>query len=360
MNQINPTIYTLNDVYKSSKQNFFNVISLFAGCGGSSTGYRLAGGNVLAINEFIEKAWITYKRNYPSVHVFKQDIRELSGNTILSQVGLKKYELDILDGSPPCVAFSSSGLKEKGWGKVKSYSDKEQRVDDLFYEYARILKEIMPKIFIAENVKGLVQGKSAELLGSNQLSIFGNHSDTIYHKLSDCGYVVNYKVLNAINFNVPQKRERIFIVGVRKDLNKVITFPKGNNNIITLDKAFDGIINTKDDLDEVNIERYEVYNHLLKMGIGKSFHNTRLLRKASPNKSAYTITASYGVLGGRCEHHWDNRKFTIKELIRISSFPEDYYLGNTYSEKAERIGRAVPPLLMKEVASHVYNTILKT
>jgi DNA (cytosine-5)-methyltransferase 1 len=125
--------YKLEDVKKASEQSLFNVVSLFAGGGGSSTGYRLAGGRVLAINEFIEAAQDAYARNYPETHIFKEDVRLLKGEMILDKIGMDRGQLDILDGSPPCASFSTAGKREKGWGIEKKYSDKVQRVDDLFY-----------------------------------------------------------------------------------------------------------------------------------------------------------------------------------------------------------------------------------
>jgi DNA (cytosine-5)-methyltransferase 1 len=106
-------IYDMRLVHEQSQKDLFKVVSLFAGAGGSSTGYKLAGGKVLAINEFLEEAQDTYQVNYPDTHIFKQDIRELTGDMILNQIGLKRGELDILDGSPPCASFSTAGKKEK-------------------------------------------------------------------------------------------------------------------------------------------------------------------------------------------------------------------------------------------------------
>jgi DNA (cytosine-5)-methyltransferase 1 len=111
-----PFIYNMNFVNEQSSKKLFNVVSLFAGGGGSSTGYRLAGADVLAINEFIPSAQETYNSNYPNTHIFKEDIRNLSGEQILNKIKLKKGELDILDGSPPCSSFSIAGAKEKMWG----------------------------------------------------------------------------------------------------------------------------------------------------------------------------------------------------------------------------------------------------
>ena len=157
-----PFIYNLDLVKKQSDKALFNVISTFAGGGGSSTGYRLAGGKILAINEFIPEAQRVYGINYPETHIFREDIRELNGEYILNTLNLKKGELDVLDGSPPCSSFSVSGLREEGWGRVKKYSDSKQRTDDLFFEFARLLNEIQPKVFICENVKGITIGEASD------------------------------------------------------------------------------------------------------------------------------------------------------------------------------------------------------
>jgi len=101
----------------------FEAVSLFAGGGGSSTGYRMAGGKVLAINEFIPEAINTYRANWPDTIILPGDVRKLTAEHILAEIGKAKGELDLLDGSPPCSAFSTAGAREKGWGKTKKYSD---------------------------------------------------------------------------------------------------------------------------------------------------------------------------------------------------------------------------------------------
>ena len=137
--------YKLQDVYDSASEKKFNVISTFAGGGGSSTGYRLAGGDVLAVNEFVEEARNTYRDNYPSTPILPDDIKELKGQDFLDLVGLKKGELVILDGSPPCSAFSvagklshsKEGKHSDGWGQTKEYSDGMvvENIEDLFFEF---------------------------------------------------------------------------------------------------------------------------------------------------------------------------------------------------------------------------------
>ena len=148
--------YTLQDTLDSEKRNLFTVLSTFAGGGGSSTGYRLAGGKILAINEFVEEAQNTYRENYPNTTIVPGDIKELTGTYLMEQAGVKVSELDILDGSPPCSAFSVAGKREKGWDQTKTYSDGKQveNIEDLFFEFTRITGEIMPKVVIGENVAG--------------------------------------------------------------------------------------------------------------------------------------------------------------------------------------------------------------
>jgi DNA (cytosine-5)-methyltransferase 1 len=332
--------YYLDDVINASSQNLFNVVSLFAGGGGSSTGYRLAGGNVLAINEFVEAAQETYKANYPETYIFKEDVRSLTGKMILDKIGLNKGELDILDGSPPCASFSSAGAKDKMWGQVKKYSDTEQRTDDLFFEFARILNEIQPKVFICENVAGLVTGASAKLLGNEQFNLFGGDENTIFHSLVNCGYSVRYKVINAKNYGVPQNRERTIFIGVRNDIKCNITFPEKQSKMLTIG----------DVLDDVE------YIEMKRIAFGESKP-----RRVESNNVCFTVTADglgatrrYKVI----RKNNDSTRLTIEELKVLSSFPIDYKLTGSYRKQWERIGRAVPPLMMKAIAEHVYKTIL--
>lgn len=354
MNNLN---YSINDVNSLSEQRLFNVVSLFAGCGGSSTGYRLAGGNVLAINEFVEEAYESYHANYPQTHIFTNDIRELSGDEILQTLNLKKGELDILDGSPPCASFSSIGKKEKMWGQVKKYSSKEQRVDDLFYEYARILKELQPKVFVAENVKGLTQSKSAKLLGNEQFDLFGGEESTIYHTLVNCGYDVRYKVINAMDYGVPQSRERTIFIGVRKDLGKKISFPLVQKERNTIGSAFNGEIEKLiicegfDKKGTFTIKGLDdVCYTILTSGIGP----TRKYRIKRKDMYDYLTDEQIGALGSN-----ETCKFSIDELKKICSFPTDYQLTGNYAQQWERLGRSVPPFMMKAIAEHIYQTILK-
>ena len=382
-----PFLYNMDYVNSQSEKKLFTVVSMFAGGGGSSTGYRLSGGNVLAINEFIDSAQETYHANYPNTYIFKEDIRKLSGEMILNKIGLKKGELDIFDGSPPCSSFSTIGAKEKMWGKVKKYSDSEQITDDLFFEFARILKELQPKVFVCENVKGITMGESSKLLGSSQFDLFNVQDNTILNSLINAGYNVRYKVLNAKNYNVPQSRERTIFIGVRKDIKKEITYPKSLTDIVSLGDALNDerciLINQKEFnenspmkvLQNINCfritnekidinKRYKIIRHGISAGYENRSNEDKIFVNSDINVSP-TILASYkGLSSGLVELEYENgdrvlRKLSINELKILCSFPIDYNLLGSYAKQWERLGRAVPPLMMKNISEHIYNTILK-
>ena len=340
--------------------NGFNVVSTFSGAGGSCLGYRLAGYRVLWANEFIPAAQEVYKANHTRSILDTRDIREVQPKEILKATKLKKGELDLFDGSPPCSAFSMCGSREKGWGRVKKYSDTKQRVDDLFFEYTRLLKGLQPKVFIAENVKGLTVGESKGLLGDKRVGFFKTEG-TILDSLRDCGYKVSYKVLNAKYFGVPQSRSRIFIIGVRDDLDIAPSFPseKTGKKIVTLEEAFKGIRYNKKDLSEADIKRFAIYDELIKLGYGDSSNKYFNLVKTDPKSYSPTYTQAAGNLSAASICHWDNRKFTIKEIRRFCSFPDDFKLNDNYQQSAERMGRSVPPLFTAALAKNIQTQILE-
>jgi len=355
-----PYIYDMNHVREQSAKELFKVVSCFAGGGGSSTGYRLAGGKVLAINEFIPEAQKAYAINYPDTHIFPQDIRLLTGQMILDQIGMKAGELDILDGSPPCAAFSMAGKREKGWGETKKYSDTEQRSDDLFFEFARILKEVQPKVFICENVKGIVMGESSNLLGSAQVSMFEEElPDTIFLALNKAGYNVRFKTLNSEHYGVPQSRERVIFIGVRKDLDVKITYPIHRGKSVSVFEAIHDLTEVGE-WKKVPPSVNRVYQDL-EYGESTYAYGNRTgdkmggtqRHRSFKDRPCRTVTTKAEIY-----HYEEKRTLTIEECTRICSFPSDYYLGPKFDNRWERLGRAVPPLMMKAVAEHVYNTIL--
>ncbi|HNQ90547.1 MAG TPA: DNA cytosine methyltransferase [Verrucomicrobiota bacterium] len=194
--------------------NGLRIVSTFSGCGGSCLGYRMAGYRVVWANEFIPAAADTYRANHPTTPLDTRDIRKVQPEEILEATGLKVGEIDAVEGSPPCASFSTAGKREKHWGKAKPYSDTVQRVDDLFFEYIRLVNGLRPRVFVAENVSGLVKG------------VAKGYFLEILAKLKACGYRVGCKVLDAQWLGVPQARQRTIFIGVRQDQGLEPVFPK--------------------------------------------------------------------------------------------------------------------------------------
>lgn len=333
-------------------KNGYNVISTFSGCGGSSLGYKLSGYNVLCALEFMPKAAEIYRLNFPNTPVLTKDIREITGNDLLNMANIKPFELDILDGSPPCCAFSVNGIREKGWGKVRGYSLTKQRVDDLFFEYIRIVKDLMPKVFVAENVKGLTMGTAKEILNE------------IVEMLSDIGYIVKYKVLNAKDYLVPQTRERLILIGVRKDLHIKPVFPKPIYKIISTKEAIEDLIDEECDV-QISDKQLDYLNKYFYPKIGDSamakivkendlhIYSCRYHR-ARWELPFYTLMSDHS----RVVHPIKNRLLSINEAKRLQTFPDDFKLVHSPTQNWERIGRAVPPNLMKSVSKTIQTEIL--
>lgn len=335
-----------------------NVASTFSGCGGSSLGYKMAGYKVLWANEFIGEAQKCYEANHQTTILDKRNIRNIKGSEILETIGIQRGELDILDGSPPCASFSTAGNREKDWGKVKKYSDTNERTDDLFFEYARIIKETMPKVFIAENVKGLTIGEAKNLLGTPQLDMFDSQEDTIYHTLANLGYRVKFRVLNAQNYGVPQARQRAIFVGVRNDLNKEPEYPDSFGYYYSVKDAIWDLSHTEAEIKEAtHKEGSKVLSMVRKLKQGQSGDSLEEangsyfgLVRINETKPSPTICQRQGNKGACLIHPTEDRELTVKELARLSTFPDDFIFTGNYKQKCERIGRAVPPLMMKAIS----------
>jgi len=372
--------YLLKDVYDASAQNKFSVISTFAGGGGSSTGYRLAGGNILCVNEFVEEARNTYRENYPNTPILPDDINKLSGQEFLDISGLDVGELDILDGSPPCSAFSMAGNVSHGkgnthkdaFGKTKGYSDIKEvsNIEDLFFEFLRVADVIKPKVIIAENVAGLTMGEAKQ---------YFNKIQNTFEKI---GYDVCARVLNSAYFGVPQTRNRVFFIGVRSDITLQIgltfmniesIFPTENKSMVILKDALN---NLEYDDEEIKTLTEKFTNTAYwkdtgskmplnpdKVLTGCDFHpkgHHFNLKRVSLEKPAPTLTAMGSNDTTAGAFHWNEpRKLTIGELKRIQSLPDDFVLTGKWNQQSERIGRMVPPLLLKSIADSVYENVIK-
>lgn len=337
-----PTMKEIGDL----EWNGLNVVSTFAGGGGSSTGYRMAGFRVLLANEFVEAARDTYAANCrPGTIVDGRDIREVTATDLLEKIGLEVGELDVFDGSPPCASFSTAGKREKGWGEVKKYSDTEQRADDLFFEYARLVEGLRPKVFVAENVSGLIKGSAK------------GYFLEILAALEGCGYRVEARLLDAQWLGVPQGRQRLIFIGVRDDLGIDPVFPRPLPYRYTLGDALSGVEGPVEP--ESSMEGMAVGKEWSRLRLGGQSEKYFQLVRPSPFKPCPTVTASGGTRSlASVTHPHENRKFSIPELRRVCSFPDDFVLAGTYQQQWERLGRSVPPVMMSHIAATIRDEIL--
>ncbi len=348
--------------------NGYKAASTFSGCGGSSLGYKLAGFRVAWANEFIPAAQDTYVLNHPGTILDRRDIRQVKPEEILAACGVAKGELDLFDGSPPCSSFSTAGIREEGWGREKKYSDTTQRTDDLFFEFVRILDGLQPKTFVAENVVGLTIGTAKEMLGEGQLDMFETQEDTILHKLMNCGYRVGFHVVNGAEQGVPQSRRRVIFVGIRKDLADRYSlepkWPQALPYSYTVRDALPWI----DKGPAANPYPIEPESDIARYAVGKEWDNLKPGQqsekyfsevKVHPDEPCPTICASHGSGSiASIVHPYEKRKFSIAELRRLGGFPDDFQLTGDYLQQWERIGRAVPPIMMAAIAATVRDEIL--
>lgn len=362
-------------------KNGYGVVSTFSGAGGSCLGFKMAGFETLYANEFIPAAADTYSLNFPDVPLDVRDIREIRPEEILEAAGKKRGEIDVLEGSPPCASFSMAGKRQVSWGQVKDYSDTKQRVDDLFFEYARILGGVRPRVFVAENVSGLLRGKAK------------GYFKEILRALKSCGYCVEARLLDAQWLGVPQMRQRVIFIGVREDLGIAPVFPKPLPYRYTLRDALglralgrvihdtSGLWSQGDVTDEpcpsitvgvggLNADHFKVEElDFSRFAIGKEWDNLKPgsssdkylnLTRSHPDRPCPTVTQEGGkVSAASVTHPSVKRKFTIPELKQICAFPEDFALSGTYRKQWERLGRSVPPLMMRAVAEVIRDEVLE-
>jgi len=369
--------YLMNDVIRESNQNLFTVLSTFAGGGGSSTGYRLGGGKVLLVNEFVEEAIRTYSTNFPDTPIDTSDIRSITKNGNEGIINwLKSYNIevggyDILDGSPPCSTFSQVGKgEEKSEEKNVKYSDVVQ--DDiglLIYEWVTIAKVSLPKICVLENVPEITR------------------SDIFKYAIKELksDYKVNWKELTASNFGVPQKRKRLFVFGIRKDVCDRVGI-KDEDDILNLypqtssynPTVYDALHDLKVNEKERNLclvsarknSNYEVLKNIKKdpervwrlnysnPKFQKLYFNTNRCSWYLPAPTLTQMGNQLGGLGG-IFHPNEDRSFTIDELKRLTGLPDDFKLTGSFNQRAERIGRMVSPLLISAIAKSLYRKVLE-
>jgi DNA (cytosine-5)-methyltransferase 1 len=327
------------------------VFSCFACGGGSTMGYKLAGFDVLGCNEIDPKMMEAYKINHNPKYSFLEPIQTFKDRNDLPE---ELYNLDILDGSPPCSSFSMAGNREKDWGKEKKFKEGQakQVLDTLFFDFIDLAKKLQPKVVIAENVKGL-------LLGSAK-----SYVREIYREFDKAGYIVQHWLLNASKMGVPQRRERVFFIALRKDLAKpflqykdFFTYaPELNlefNNIEIPFKEFDTGLKGRE-LPEFIGKYYDLVEIGQKVSKALKKNNLREILfsydKVNPNNPLKTITANKD--SGEFRH--DSKNFIHEnDFVLGGSFPEDYNFKNF--NKKYLIGMSVPPVMTARIAQRVYD-----
>lgn len=323
--------------------NEYKVLELFAGAGGLAVGMEKAGLKCVALNEIDKHACETLRTNRPNWNVYEGDIKNFSFFSYHNQV-------DVVTGGFPCQAFSYAG-KRLGFEDARG---------TLFYEFARVVKEVNPPICIGENVKGLLSHDNGKTL-QGMISI-----------LDEIGYnVVPIEVLKAINYKVPQKRERLILVGIRKDIDVKYVYPKPYKKIYNLKDAlkkgdlFDTDVpksngvkypeSKKNVLDLVPPKGYwrDLPLEIQKDFMGASFYlgggKTGMARRIGWDEPCLTLTCSPAQKQTERCHPDETRPFTVREYARIQTFPDNWHFSGPISQQYKQIGNAVPVNLGREI-----------
>lgn len=308
------------------------VISLFAGAGGSSLGYSMAGFRELLAAEWNENAIEVLRLNFPGVPIFAGDIKRLTNEQIFTDTGLAPGQLDVLDASPPCQGFSTAGSRELDDGR-----------NDLYLEFSRLLRALKPKAFVMENVAGMVKGKMKLVFAE------------ILRDLRSGGYFVSARMLNAMYFGVPQSRPRLIFVGIRKDIGIMPSHPDAFYRPITLREA---VIDLGENEMPPPMTRF-ILPYLSKMKPGMSAKDAGCsggdqTARVRWDRPVPTISKGLGSIGtGMHIHPTEPRVLSIAELKRCSSFPDEFRFLGDYKMRLARIGNSVPPLFMRAIAAHL-------
>lgn len=305
------------------------IASLFAGAGGLDLGFIWAGHEIIWANDNFEDAVLTYKKNIGD-HITLGDIKLISSDMIPNH--------DILIGGFPCQGFSVANTKRS----------KHDSRNQLYLEFLRVLKDKQPRYFVAENVKGILSLEKGKIF------------ELIVDDFKSAGYSVSHKLYNAADYGVPQKRERVFILGKRLDVTGTLDPPlashtenpdlfKDKKTWVSVGEALSNIPNPDGEHNLVN-HTYSKFKLKFNGYLGN--------RKVDPEKPAPTVTARGDSKGGVVVlHHPSNlRRMSVRELATVQSFPIDFEFIGTNSSAYRQIGNAVPPILAQKIAT-IFNDI---
>jgi DNA (cytosine-5)-methyltransferase 1 len=344
-----PYQWTLKDANFTKDKG--KVFSCFACGGGSTMGYKLAGFDVIGCNEIDPKMMDAYVTNHNPKYSFLESITTFKDREYLPD---ELYNLDILDGSPPCSSFSMAGNREKDWGKEKKFREgqADQVLDTLFFDFIDLAKKLQPKIVVAENVKGLLLGNAKEYVRE------------IYKQFDEAGYYCQHWLLDASKMGVPQRRERVFFICLRKDLAKPFLYQKD---------MFTQVPKLELKFDEKEIIFKEIYekgsNERLLGGDALDLWNDRIytdndlndisIRRGRPNymfnhKFIKLLKVSNTITGkGHCCLYEEPRYRNKNELCKCGTYPLDYdFISN---KPYYLIGMSVPPVMTAQIATEIYD-----
>lgn len=333
-----PYKWSLSDGYpaKGIEAHGKSCFGTFVCGGGSTMGYKLAGYKHFGGVEIDPKIAAVYKANHNPQYFFNEDIRAFNAR---SDIPEELFNLDLLDGSPPCSSFSMAGNREKDWGKKKKFTEGQeyQRLDDLVFEYVKTIKKLKPKVALLENVKGLLIGNAKA------------YAKQIKKEFENAGYRVQVFLLNAASMGVPQKRERVFFIGLRKDIKLPLLELEFNEKPIPYKK----IEQTTGNEPPLTGDQKKWWNLCRPGNFFSSIHpkgHWFNAYKLSYNKVLPTLTAS----GGNSEPFHPNipRKINELEYCSAGTFPCNY---DFHSMKPSfLIGMSVPPVMTAQIAHQIY------
>ena len=326
-------------VLKNKKKYNYTAIELFAGAGGTALGMEYAGIKHVLLNEHDKHACETLRVNMPKWNIIEGDIKEIK---------FEEGQADIVQGGFPCQSFSYAG-KKMGLDDVRG---------TLFFEFARCVKEVRPKIAVGENVRGLLSHDD------------GRTIKTMVTILEELGYRVKYKVLRSQYLDVPQKRERLIIIGVRDDLDIPIAFPKEKDYIVSLREALHKCPPSegqqypekkKKIMELISPGGYwkDLPEKLQKEYMGASFYmgggKTGIARRLSWDEPSLTLTCSPAQKQTERCHPEETRPLSVREYARIQTFPDGWQFAGSVTQQYKQIGNAVPVNL----GYHIGETLIK-
>lgn len=324
--------WNLSDL-KDVPSNGLKVFSCFSCGGGSTMGYKMSGYEVIGCNEIDPKMMLVYKKNHNPKYSFLESIKTFK---LRNDLPKDLFNLDILDGSPPCSSFSMVGKREKDWGKNKVFSEGQakQVLDELFFDFIDLAKKLQPKVVVSENVKGIISGNAK------------GYVKKIIKEFDLAGYNTQLFLLNGATMGLPQKRNRVFFISTRKDLKLPKIKLEFNEKELHLFDVLKGISDK-----ECLTKQQELYWNKCKPGEKFSKYHPKGslfgMQKINNIGSSFTLTTK----GDGLFHFFEKRILNLKEWMLIGSYPLDFDFMNYRGKYL--IGMSVPPLMMHKISREI-------